>query len=56
MRKNTNFTSLLILLVGVLLLVLNQYMLGGQIPSWIFIILLVLWLIVKFRDFRNMRK
>jgi hypothetical protein len=56
MQKNTNFTSLLILLVGVLLMVLNQYLLGGQIPSWVFIVILILWLVIKVRDVRNMRK
>jgi predicted ferric reductase len=56
MQKNTNFTSLLILLVGVLLMVLNQYILGGRIPSWVFIAILVLWLVIKIRDLRNMRK
>lgn len=56
MQKNANFNSLLILLLGVLLMVLNQYMLGGRIPSWVFIVILVLWLVVKIRDIRNMRK
>ena len=53
---HNNFTSLIILLVGVLLLALNQYYFGGQIPSWVFILLLVVWIIVKFRTFRNMKK
>lgn len=56
MKKRTNFTSLLILLVAVLLLVLNETMLENQIPSWIFIVLLVLWVIIKGRTFLKMRK
>ena len=51
-----NFTSLIILLIAILLLVLNEYVLNDQIPSWVFIILLVIWLIVRIRTFRNMRK
>lgn len=54
--RPTNFTSLSILLLAVLLMVLNQTLLADQIPSWIFIVLLALWLIVKVRTIRNMRK
>ncbi|WP_017733120.1 hypothetical protein [Nafulsella turpanensis] len=54
--RNNNFTSLIILLIAILLLVLNEYMLNEQIPSWVFILLLVIWLIVRIRTYRNMRK
>ena len=55
-KMPANFTSLIILLVGVLLVVLNNSFLGGQIPQWAFILLLVLWLVVKIRDFRSRNK
>ena len=51
-----NFTSLIILLVGVLLVVLNNSFLNGQIPQWFFILLLVVWLIVRIRIFRSRGK
>ena len=40
--------ALIILLIAVLLFVLNETLLPGQIPSWVFILLLVVWLIVRF--------
>ena len=56
LSMNYNFSSLIILLVAVLLLVLNETLLPGQIPAWTFVVLLVIWFIVKVRTFRKMRK
>jgi hypothetical protein len=51
-----NYTSFILLLVGVLLLVLNETLMAGQIPSWVFILILIAWIGLKVRDLRNMRK
>ncbi len=51
-----NLTPLIILLVGVLILVLNNTFLNGQIPEWFFVLILMIWLIVRIRTFRNREK
>ena len=43
-----NYTAFIFLLIAVLLLVLNETMLKGQIPVWVFIVVLVAWIIVRF--------
>lgn len=40
--------AIIILLIALLLLVLNETLLPGQIPGWVFILLLVVWLVVRF--------
>ncbi len=45
---NSNLNAIIILLVAVLLLVLNETVLPGQIPPWVFILILVVWLVVRF--------
>ena len=43
-----HLNAIIILLIAVLLLVLNETVLPGQIPAWVFILLLVVWLVVRF--------
>ncbi|WP_224996566.1 hypothetical protein [Cesiribacter sp. SM1] len=43
-----HLNAIIILLVAVLLLVLNETVLPGQIPAWVFILLLVVWVVVRF--------
>jgi hypothetical protein len=40
--------AIIILLVALLLLVLNETILPGQIPGWVFILLLIVWVAVRF--------
>lgn len=51
-----NYSSFIILLFGVLLLVLNETFFAGRIPSWVFILILLVWLGVKIRTMRNLKK
>lgn len=44
----TNLNAIVVLLIAVFLLVLNETVMPGQIPAWIFILLLVVWLAVRF--------
>jgi hypothetical protein len=46
MRPHLN--AIIILLITLLLVVLNETLLPGQIPPWVFILLLVVWLIMRF--------
>ena len=43
-----HLNAIIILLLAVLLLVLNETVLPGQIPAWVFILLLIVWLAVRF--------
>jgi hypothetical protein len=51
-----NYTAFIFLLVAVLLLVLNETLLRGQIPSWVFILILVAWIVVRFGPFLRRRQ
>lgn len=43
-----HLNAIIILLITLFLLVLNETVLPGQIPPWVFILLLVIWLVIRF--------
>ena len=43
-----HLNAVIILLITLLLLVLNETVLPGQIPAWVFILLLVVWVVIRF--------
>ncbi|EMR02155.1 hypothetical protein [Cesiribacter andamanensis] len=40
--------AIIVLLIALLLLVLNETLLAGQIPGWVFILLLIVWMVIRF--------